>query len=269
MDKFKNLSKKFGWSNREKLEDLVSRLQEHALDYYSMQPDKIKTSYSKLIKKLTQRFDEKHNPSVVRKQLNTKVQKVDEELRDFAEEVMKLAVFAYPESNQVTREQVAMDRLLQGCSSADAARVVLNRNPQYFEQAVNWLETAIENESLVHSKRMKTVYTVEGEAGSTQSEISELKVLLTEKFSELFSRNKSSNCSQLCYNCGQSGHFCNACPKPRLKSQNNRKSFNSNSKQENHSTGSSVTSPTVTCGPMTSFAKDASSSSLNEKGSGM
>jgi len=84
LEKFEAIARKHNMTDQEKLEDLKARLNDSAMEFFLLQPTEVKNSYSKLIEELSMRFDERHNPSVVRKQLITRVQCVEEGLREYA-----------------------------------------------------------------------------------------------------------------------------------------------------------------------------------------
>ena len=220
MYKFKNLARKYDWTEEEKLEDLVSRLQDKALDYYSILSKTVQNDYRLLIEKLKKRFDKHHSEAMVRKQLASVSQLVDQDIREYAEEVMKLAVLAHPNSIS-TQEKIAIDALLQGCRNVNAASTVMNKQPKTFDDAVDWLEAALQNDSLLHNKRVRAVQVEDSDPvkkgnsteGATSDNVAEFCMYLTDRMQQMDrNRNVSPGRSNLCYYCQKPGHMRRDCP---------------------------------------------------------
>ena len=219
MEKFMNLAEKYNWDEQKKKDDLVSRLEGKAMEYFVYFKPEEKKSFKLIKEKLERRYDKHQNPAIVRAQLANLRQGVEQDLRDFAEEVLRSVAIAYPDNPEM-QDTHAIEYMAKGCRNSSAAALVLTMKPSSFENAVEALENAIENELFVqqNSKKVRICGIDNDDSNSAAneemnkkiSEVNDAVVLLTETVTKRFDKSPEP---KLCHICKEPGHFKANCPK--------------------------------------------------------
>ena len=84
------------------------------------------------------------HPYVARDKLANLKQHIDQDLRDYAEEVLRSVTLDYPDHPEM-QDTIAIECVTRGCRNGNAATLVLNlKKPKTFDDAVEQLDAIIQ-----------------------------------------------------------------------------------------------------------------------------
>lgn len=87
----------YGWNKKEKMTELLPRLQGIAGDFvYDQLPRDVTTSYRKLVKELDKRFQEVDTTKIYITKFNNRKQTENESAQEFADELKRLFDNGFP-----------------------------------------------------------------------------------------------------------------------------------------------------------------------------
>ncbi|CAC5415896.1 unnamed protein product [Mytilus coruscus] len=139
------------WENRKKVCRLLDCLADVALEY--ARKVNIDDDYKALRKALKQRFSKKDEPVSARRQLQYVRQQDNETLEEFAERVHFIAMDGYDKCNNSVIDQIGTEAFLRGCKDKEAARHVIERNPESINKALKIMKTSIANQKAIYGSR--------------------------------------------------------------------------------------------------------------------
>lgn len=150
---FSIIADQYGWSNEERLYNLIQCLRDKALTYFGRQSKSVHADYSILCQKFNDRFGRREAPHILRKQLQSLTQEFDETIEDFADRAEEIAAEGYPDIPEKYVGTLATDAFLRGCKDKQSALVAMDRNPETLVQAVEFLRTAMANRKIIMGGR--------------------------------------------------------------------------------------------------------------------
>lgn len=137
-NRFETVAKLNNWDRKEKLNELLPRLQGEAGDFvFDQLPIKTLESYRRLMKELENRFGSLESSRTYKLQFGRRKQLVGETPEKFASELKRLYDKAYKHRDQSTRQEDLVQRFLLGLQDYKARiHVELNRDPDTIEEAL-------------------------------------------------------------------------------------------------------------------------------------
>lgn len=124
----------YRWSAVERVDKLHECLRGAAVKYLCSLPEHIREDYFLLKEQLAFRFGQKEPPTTARRRLG-ELRQSKETVSEFAEEVHRLVILAYPGVDIELREQIAADAFLKGLRNQKVAYEVMNRDPLSLDEA--------------------------------------------------------------------------------------------------------------------------------------
>jgi len=124
----------YRWSAVERVDKLHECLRGAAVRYLCSLPEHIREDYFLLKEQLAFRFGQKEPPTTARRRLG-ELRQSKETVSEFAEEVHRLVILAYPGVDTELREQIAADAFLKGLRNQKVAYEVMNRDPVSLDEA--------------------------------------------------------------------------------------------------------------------------------------
>ncbi len=151
--RFKDIAKRQGWSDEEKLDILLPKLQGEAGSFvYDQLSSKIRSNYKLLKTELTNRFRKVENPKTYGAIFAARKQKLTESIESFAADLKKIYDKAYARRDPRTREEDLLRKFLDGLQDTKAAsHVEFVKDPKNIDEAVD----EIINFQEVHKKQNK------------------------------------------------------------------------------------------------------------------
>ena len=141
INRFEAVAQHNGWTDREKLGQLLPRLQGHAGEFvFEELGPTILSNYKKLLKELESRFGIIETNKTYQTKFRRRDQKNGESVQDYAVELKSLYNKAYPDRGNKTKQEDLVSRFLLGLSSEKARlHVELNRDPFTIEEATEFV----------------------------------------------------------------------------------------------------------------------------------
>lgn len=167
---FERISKKYKWSEEDKLDKLIECLRDRALKYFSTRSKTVQNDYQAMCKQMEERFGRKDLPNVIRRQLQELRQLPDESLEEYAERAQDLASDGYPGTPENFIQIVASDAFLKGCLDKKAALVAMDKDPVDLDRALQYVRSAITNQRIILGLKKTEVKRVTLQEASEQSE---------------------------------------------------------------------------------------------------
>ena len=253
LEKFERLARCKGWTEVQKLDQLIMVLSDDALDYFQLQKPEIKVSYDQTKKSLIRMYGRETNTSVVQAELASIVQKEGEEFEAFGQRIFKLLHQAYPLADDSMLEQLGIGFFSKGCSDRYAVEVAMIREPKTLRDIVQYAKVAQSNHTWFGSKKVLRNATFDDDKlpsirrippgpGSESEGISKINDTLEKMMSLLDKmagqgsdntvspvktralsptrstspvRSPTSPSRYRCYNCNVEGHISRDCPRTK------------------------------------------------------
>ena len=141
-------SRKYDWSIEEQLDRLQDSLIDQARDFAGALEDEKYNNFDLLVTELLNRFGRQDLPRTARLELNN-MKMNDKSMSEFAAEVSKKAILAYPDPSMADlRHECEVRAFLSGYKDPEIALEVMNRNPSTLVKAQDLI---IEIEANKHS----------------------------------------------------------------------------------------------------------------------
>ena len=147
INRFEAVADLHGWSRKERLSELLPRLQGTAGDFvYDQLSSRVTSSYSKLIKELENRFGEVDTTKIYITKFYHRHQMHNESVQEYSAELKRLYDKGFPRRDKVTRQEDLLRAFFLGLQDDDArVHVELNKEPKSIDEAVyhviNYTET--------------------------------------------------------------------------------------------------------------------------------
>ena len=169
--RFRDISKRRGWSEEKKLDELLPKLQGSAGEFvYDQLPSKVRQNYSALTRELKNRFRKVVNPKTYSTKFAASNQKPNQSVEDYAAELKMLYDKAFPTRDRRTRNEDLLRRFLNGLADKDAKfQVEYVKNPADIDTAVDEVVNFME----VRNLQNKPVRSVQPAPDSSASDASE------------------------------------------------------------------------------------------------
>ncbi len=137
-NRFRDVARRRGWSDDERLDELLPRLQGPAGDFVFEQLSKrTRANYRKLVNELHSRFQKVETPKAFAAMFSRRVQKAGETAEEYAAELKRLYDKAHAERDTVTRQEDLLRKFLDGLLDEQASfHVEYVREPQNIDAAV-------------------------------------------------------------------------------------------------------------------------------------
>jgi len=149
------------WSGKERLSELLPRLQDAAGDFvYDQLSSTITKSYKKLTRELGNRFGEVDTTRIYISKFNNRRQMFNESIQEFAADLKMLYDKGFSRRDRDTRREDLLRTFLAGLQNNDARiHVELNKEPRTIDEALyhvtNYIETCREPMFEEHSNKSK------------------------------------------------------------------------------------------------------------------
>lgn len=252
INRFEAVAHHYEWSDKEKLGQLLPRLQGSAGEfvYEELEPKTLR-NYGKLKKELGYRFGLIETKKSYQTKFRCRNQNHSESVQSYASELKSLYSKAFPNRDQRTKQEDLVSRFLLGLANEKSRiHVELNRDPKTIEEAT---EFVVEYEAVTgfsqtdgnmsHKKPVRQVKN-SNSTPDTSEKVSQAdkgkqreathdkdsqrrdqafitRAELKQLLQEVLSTNHTSDKEQkqrkplICYKCGEHGHFANKCPNGR------------------------------------------------------
>ncbi|CAC5398864.1 unnamed protein product [Mytilus coruscus] len=204
-NRFEDVANLYNWSKKEKLAELLPRLQGIAGDFvYDQLSSEVTRSYRKLVKELKNRFGEIDTTKIYISKFNNRRQYNEESVQDFAAELKMLYDKGYPHRDKRTRQADLLKTFLLGLQDENVRmHVELNREPDSIEEAVYF--TIHYQETCRYPDEDQ--YFTKGFNNRSRKPVRQIQQQ---------NNNVPQNMDlKRCFNCDQVGHFYRQCPMPR------------------------------------------------------
>ena len=139
LNRFNDVAQLKGWTNQEKLAEVLPRLQGIAGEFvYDQLPAATRQNYGLLIEELNTRFQMVETPKSYSAKFNNRTQKPGESVTEFAADLKKLYYKAFPNRDRETRNQDLLRKFLDGLTD-DRARFHIEyiKEPADIDHAVH------------------------------------------------------------------------------------------------------------------------------------
>lgn len=161
INRFEAVADLYDWSGKERLSELLPRLQDAAGDFvYDQLSSTIIKSYKKLTRELGNRFGEVDTTRIYISKFNNRRQMFNESIQEFAADLKMLYDKGFPRRDRDTRREDLLRTFLAGLQNNDARiHVELNKEPRTIDEAlyhvINYIETCKEPMFEEHSNKFK------------------------------------------------------------------------------------------------------------------
>ena len=164
--RFKDIAKRQGWDDEEKLDILLPKLQGEAGSFvYDQLSSKVRNNYKLLKLELKNRFRQVENPKTYSTMFAARRQKANESIESFAADLKRIYDKAYARRDSKTRDEDLLRKFLDGLQDTKAAfHVEFVKDPKNIDTAVD----EVINFQEVHKKQARTIRRVDIMAESAE-----------------------------------------------------------------------------------------------------
>ena len=131
---FKRASKRYQWSDEEKMDRFVECFRGHASKFITTLPLSVQENFDRLAKMMEDRFNRKDPPTRSRKRLEDLRQKGETD-DECAEEARRLVARAFPTVAIELQEELAAEAFLKGYRNSRVGYEALNKAPKTVSEA--------------------------------------------------------------------------------------------------------------------------------------
>lgn len=216
LNRFESVAKLANWTSREKLQQLLPRIQGNAADFvFGQLKEETMASYENLVAEIGSRFGTLENKRVYKTQFNNKRQGRNESLEEYAADIKRLYDWAHPNRDASTRQEDLISKFLQGLLDSKARQYIeLHREPSSIEEAVQQVAAymSVTSNSVPNDERrpIRQARTYEKGDNSTSGKENP-KPRNTERGN--------------CFLCNLPGHFARECPNKNKRQRPNYRKF--------------------------------------------
>ena len=146
------ITKRYQWSEDEKLDQLSTSLRDAAARFAFSLPVDVRENYSLLRETLQERFGQKDPPRMQRIKLSSMRQQ-SESNETFAEEIMQVTTLAYPGACREAREEYATEAFLKGYKNGELSYDVMNVEPKTLAEALKKINAAENNYKIAFGRQ--------------------------------------------------------------------------------------------------------------------
>ena len=217
---FERLCRLNGWEE-EKLDCLFVQLTGSAAEYVEgLDPLQIST-YEQLCQALEDRYGASRVAAIYTAELNARKRKEGESLQALAQDIRRLADYAYPDTVGRGMERFTIEKFINAIPQKKLREGISLSRPRTLEEAT---EVALEVEAFQVTEKGRTseerdevqhLYAVGKEedlTDSTQKEILQALTALKERMDKMEKGNQRGPRRDVeCYNCGKKGHIARNC----------------------------------------------------------
>ena len=119
--RFEEVANRYKWTVEDRLDQLLPRLHDDAADFvFGQLTREVRASYRRLTRELTHRFRRVETSRTYLSKLHNRVQRPGEQVEDFAADLRRLYIKAYPERDSMVREEDLLRKFLDGLADRDA-----------------------------------------------------------------------------------------------------------------------------------------------------
>ena len=180
-NRFSEVADRRRWTDEDKLDELLPRLQGGAGEFvFSQLPKRTRTNYRKLVKELSSRYRVVETKKTFAAQFSRRNQKPGETAEEYAAELKRLYDKVHPDRRSRTRDEDLLRRFLDGIQDSKASfQVEFVKEPEDIDEAVfdvvSFLETKYypegkESDRRTRSARAKEYFDSCSESYDEQSE---------------------------------------------------------------------------------------------------
>lgn len=219
-NRFEAVANIYGWSKKEKLAELLPRLQGIAGDFvYDQLSTEVTSSYRRLVRELDSRFKEVDTTKIYITKLHNRRQLEDESIQEYAAELKRLYDKGFPKRDKTTRQEDLLRQYLIGLQDEGARQhIELNKEPKTIDEAV--YHTIHYQETCGYPYEMSELS--KGANYRHRRQVRQIKH--TEPVREVQKDRQTtwqSNEGRRCFNCNELGHFSRQCTRPRRQLSRN------------------------------------------------
>ena len=155
-NRFEAVAEIQGWNKKEKLAELLPRLQGIAGEFvYDQLSKDVTTSYRKLVRELDNRFREVDTTKIYITKFYNRRQLANEPVLEYAAELKRLYDKGFPKRDKITRQEDLLRQYLLGLQDEGARRhVELNKEPKTIDDAVYYTTHYLETCGYPHDNQM-------------------------------------------------------------------------------------------------------------------
>ena len=155
LGRFEQIAQRKQWSDNEKLDELLPRLQGPAGEFaFTQLSNETRSTYKLLVKELNSRFQLIELPKTFRVKLSHRAQKHDESVEDYATDLKRLYDKAFPERSADIRQVDLLQYFLNGLYDDKARQQVeFIKEPQTIDDAVRDVVTFQESKTSTEKGR--------------------------------------------------------------------------------------------------------------------
>ncbi|MEW8546514.1 MAG: zinc finger CCHC domain-containing protein [Candidatus Thiodiazotropha sp.] len=175
-NRFEEVAKRQKWSDEERLDEMLPRLQGVAGEFvFGQLTHSIRTDYKALCKELKNRFRVVETSKTFGVQFSRRNQKSGESVEEYADELKKLYDKAYAKRDKETRREDLLQRFLDGLMDEKARfHVEFVKEPDNIDEAVfhvvNFLETKQTSNKLYNNNQaLRKVHFSDSDSDSNES----------------------------------------------------------------------------------------------------